>query len=280
MKPWILITGANSGIGADAARTLHEKGFRVIAGMRRIPAEAPSLPDFHRVVIDVTKPATIAAAKAEIEKLPLGNAPFHLLNNAGIAVAGPVEGLSDERWREQFDVNVFGLLAVTRAFLPFVRLNRGRIVNVSSISGIFASPYLGAYAASKFAVEALTDALRREVMSAGIEVSLIEPGPIATPIWDKNLKEKDSLLDSFSPEVRALYGADMDRFAGVVEDSVKGALPVARASEAIYRALTARRPRARYPVLARAAVWQIGLIRRLPTRIVDKLVMKGFGRDL
>jgi NAD(P)-dependent dehydrogenase (short-subunit alcohol dehydrogenase family) len=280
MQPWILITGANSGIGADAARYLHERGFGIIACMRKIPAGAPALPRFHRLALDVTKPDTIAAARAAVEKLDLGGGPFHLLNNAGIAVAGPVEGLSDERWREQFDVNVFGLLAVTRAFLPFVRKTKGRVVNVSSISGIFASPYLGAYAASKFAVEALTDALRREVMSAGIEVSLIEPGPIATPIWEKNLKEKDALLASFGPEIHAHYAADMDRFAAVVEESAKHALPVVKVSEAIHRALTAKKPKARYPVLARAAVWQIALIRRLPGRMVDRLVMKGFGRDL
>ena len=279
MHPWILITGANSGIGADAARYLHERGFGIIACMRKIPADAPALPRFHRIQLDVTKPDTIEAARNAVIALNL-EGPFHLLNNAGIAVAGPVEGLSDERWREQFDVNVFGLLAVTRAFLPLVRKTKGRIVNVSSISGIFASPYLGAYAASKFAVEALTDALRREVVNAGIEVCLIEPGPIATPIWEKNLKEKDALLASFGPEIHAHYAADMDRFAGVVEDSAKHALPVVRVSEAIHRALTARRPKARYPVLARAAVWQIALITRLPGRMVDRLVMKGFGRDL
>ncbi|RYZ97580.1 MAG: SDR family oxidoreductase, partial [Proteobacteria bacterium] len=259
MKQWALITGANSGIGQATAELLFQNGYSVIAFSRNPPL-ANNQEGFHHVKLDVTNSAEIRAAQQEVERLTAGSGPIHLINNAGIAVAGPVEGLSLERWREQFEVNVFGLLALTQTLLPHLRRTRGRLINLSSISGLFVSPYLGAYAASKYAVEAISDALRRELLSAGVKVILIEPGPIATPIWDKNLREKEALLASFSPEITRHYGADMDRFAHEVQQAVKAALPVSRVSETILRALRAKNPKARYPILSTASRWQIALI--------------------
>ncbi|RYZ99024.1 MAG: SDR family NAD(P)-dependent oxidoreductase, partial [Proteobacteria bacterium] len=167
---WAIITGASSGIGKDSIRALRANGMGVIACVRN-PADIPVKAEqgLQYLRLDITNPELIRAAVAEVTRL-LNGARVSLVNNAGSAVAGPVEGLSMERWREQFDVNLFGMIQVTQAFLPLVRKTGGRIVNVSSISGIFASPYLGAYAASKFAVEAMSDALRRELVNSGVKV--------------------------------------------------------------------------------------------------------------
>ena len=182
------------------------------SGTRRLPAcgtsadgEAIRRPvrsgHIEPVLLDVTSPESIDGALLAVGDEPLAG----LVNNAGIAIAGPLELLSIEAWRKQFEVNVIGLVAVTQAFLPLLRRGRGRIVNIGSIAGRSALPGSGAYDSSKFAVEAITDVLRMELHSWGISVSVIEAGAVATPIWEKSLREADDLSRQVAPERYALY---------------------------------------------------------------------------
>ena len=275
---WVIITGTSAGIGAAAATLLLERGHAVITCVRKDKELAAwREKGAHPILLDVTKPEQIAQGLARVSELTADATAVHLVNNAGIAVAGPVEALPMARWREQFDVNVFGLVEVTRAFLPLIRKTRGRVVNVSSISGRFVTPYLGAYSASKFAVEAISDALRRELRQFGVHVSLIEPGPIATPIWEKNLKKKEDEYSSFAPELRALYQPELDRLARLVEKSVADALPVSRVADLIRDAIESPRPRARY-LVGKGLPFQLALNAVLPERWIDQLVAGGFGR--
>ncbi|RYZ64144.1 MAG: SDR family NAD(P)-dependent oxidoreductase, partial [Proteobacteria bacterium] len=186
----VLITGASTGIGLAAAFELVQKGHEVFAGVRNEAASAAVRALDQRIVpviIDVTKPDTIHEAYKAVELMRTREFPFSLVNNAGIAVSGPIEALSMNELRKQFDVNVFGLVETTQVFLPMIREKRGRIVNISSVNGFLVPPFLGAYSASKFAVEAISDALRRELLPEDIKVITIQPGPISTPIWQKGL---------------------------------------------------------------------------------------------
>ena len=268
----VVITGASTGIGEACALQLHRLGFRVFAGVRnpedgeRLRAAASD-----RLVplrIDVTDAASISAAVAEVSRT-LGEKPLGgLVNNAGIAVAAPVEFLPLDALRQQLEVNVVGQVAVTQAFLPLLRQGRGRIVNMSSVSGRIVSPFVGAYGASKFALEALTDALRVELRPWGIRVALVEPGVIKTPIWEKSLAAAERLLAEMPPEAHELYGRAIDALrTGVL--GLDG-LPPERVANAVTHALTARRPRVRY-VVGRDA--RIGVaLTYLPTVIRDRLV--------
>lgn len=254
----ILITGASTGIGRTTALHLVERGFQVFAGVRSV-ASAASLEkavrdgglkaDLMRVVrLDVSKEATIETVVTEIDQAVGRRGLKGLVNNAGIVAAGPLEALPIERIREQFDVNVFGLLRVTQMALPLLRRGRGRVVNVSSISGRISTPGIGAYSASKFAVEALSDALRREVADQGLFVSLIEPGPIQTPIWDKSKEEAQWLESDLPEDLQRLYASLLAKLKTMHEASKKSALPPMRVARVIEEALTVPRPKARYPV--------------------------------
>ena len=177
MPPLALVTGASSGIGRACATHLASRGFHVLAGVRN---EADAPPRTEPIRLDVTRAEDIAAAAERV-----GPSLHALVNNAGIAVNGPIEVVPVEDWRHQFEVNVIGQVAVTRALLPALLDARGRIVNMSSIGGRVAMPLFGPYAASKFALEAVSDTLRREVGPHGVKVARVEPGIIATPIWGK-----------------------------------------------------------------------------------------------
>ena len=175
-----IVTGSSTGIGKATVLHLSRKGFLVFAGIRRESdaEQFQSLKGIFPLLLDVSSQDSVEkAVEIAAEKLNTAS-EVHLINNAGIVVAGPVEGVSLTRWKEQFEVNFFGLLRVTQTLLPYIRKTRGRIVNISSISGLAAFPYLGPYCASKFAVEALSDALRRELRQFGCSVVVIEPGPI------------------------------------------------------------------------------------------------------
>ncbi|MBX3024823.1 SDR family oxidoreductase [bacterium] len=184
----VVLTGAAGGIGMATSRLLVERGFRVVGTLLDSEDAAPlEALGAQAVRLDVTQPASLREAIARIEAL-LGDTPLAgLINNAGIADGGPIELLDLDAMRHVFEVNVFGLVAVTQAFLPRLRRSRGRIINISSVSGRVAAPFLASYSASKFAVEAISDCLRRELQPSGIEVVIIEPAVIRTPIWDKAL---------------------------------------------------------------------------------------------
>jgi NAD(P)-dependent dehydrogenase (short-subunit alcohol dehydrogenase family) len=251
-KRAVLVTGASSGIGRETVLLLAGKGFQVFAGVRKAAdgaalsraAGAPLTP----VIIDVTRPASIASALRVVRKAIGSEASFSLVNNAGIAVAAPLELLSMADLRRQFEVNVFGQVAVTQAFLPLIRERGGRIVFMGSLFGRIAVPLAGPYSAAKFAIEAVADAFAMELHRWGIRVALLEPGNIDTPIWDKFMAQGMAATSAEARRRRALYKdaeASMHRLAKFFSRS---GLTARRVAEVVHRALTARRPRTRYLV--------------------------------
>jgi NAD(P)-dependent dehydrogenase (short-subunit alcohol dehydrogenase family) len=266
--PTVLLTGASSGIGRACAERLGRAGWRVLAGARRdgdLDALA-SLEGVEPLRLDVTSQADIGAAATAA-----GASLDALVNNAGVAVTGAAEVLPLEAWREQMEVNLLGQVAMTRAVLPAVLRARGRIVNISSIGGRVALPLFGPYAASKFALEAFGDSLRRELRGHGVEVVAVEPGPIATPIWGKGLAAADGHLAAMSEEQHRRYGRLIAAVRREAErNGVKGLHPAAVAAT-VEGALTASRPRTRY-VVGREARVQAVLARLLPDRAMDALV--------
>jgi NAD(P)-dependent dehydrogenase (short-subunit alcohol dehydrogenase family) len=263
-----LITGASTGIGRACVERLSAGGWRVLAGARS-ESDLDSLGALPRVEplrLDVTSAADIEAAASTV-----GGSLDALVNNAGIAVTGPIEALPVEAWRDQLEVNLLGQVAVTRALLPAILRGRGRIVNMSSIGGRSALPLFGPYAASKFALEAMNDALRRELRGTGVDVVAVEPGSIATPIWGKGLAETDARLAEMTDEQHQRYGRLIAAVRREAEKaSVEGVAPEAVA-DVVHTALTASRPRTRYVIGQRARV-QAVLTRVLPDRAMDALV--------
>src|SRR5918996_2317979 len=211
----VLVTGASTGIGEATARHLGERGHRVFAGVRKSSdgerLRAAGNGRVTPVELDVTDQSQIeevvGAIAAEVESDGL----LGVVNNAGIALGGPVEFLELDDWRRQFDVNVFGLLAVTKQVLPLIRKARGRIVLVGSIGGRLASPFLAPYSASKFALEAIADSLRVELHPFGIRVALIEPGAVKTEIWEKGRATADELEQELPPEALERYGSVIEK---------------------------------------------------------------------
>ncbi len=280
-NPSVLITGASTGIGAACAFGLDKLGYRVFAGVRR-EADGDRLREqaaerLAPVLLDGTGEESFSAA-AEFVKEAVGDSGLNgLVNNAGLVVAGPLEVLPIERLRYQFEVNVIGQVAVTQAFLPMLRVTKGRIVNMGSISGRVASPYLGAYAASKHALEALTDSLRIELRKWGIQISIVQPGPIVTPIWDKTQAAAKELSEAVSEEVsaqaKALYGGDLEALREVTNRLRDGGSPVEIVVRAVVHALTARRPKTRYPVpfYTRFCIFAL---KRVTDRVRDFLVRR------
>jgi NAD(P)-dependent dehydrogenase (short-subunit alcohol dehydrogenase family) len=272
----VVVTGASTGIGQAAALRLARRGFQVYAGVRK-EADAKTwknVANAKPIRLDVTDPDSVHEAVAALSKEFSRAVEVNLINNAGIAVAGPIEAVSIERWREQFDVNVFGLVRVTQACLPYIRATSGRIVNISSVAGLATSPFLGPYSASKFAVEAISDALRRELRPSGCRVVVIEPGPIATPIWEKNLAKKDLLWEGVSKELEKAYGAGLASFLKSAEKSARDAVSVDRVSDAIEKALTAENPRTRYVVGAKVLPTAMAITGLLPDKWIDKIVAR------
>jgi NAD(P)-dependent dehydrogenase (short-subunit alcohol dehydrogenase family) len=243
----VVVTGASSGIGAATALLLAHEGFIAYAGVRTDAdaARAESLHDHVRAVrLDVTDRASIDAAVEQVASH--GHALRGVVGSAGIAVAGPLEFLPVAELRRQFEINVFGAIDVAQAFLPMLRASRGRLVFVGSISGRLAIPFIAPYSASKFALRALADALRIELRPAGIAVSLIEPGSVKTPIWQKGRDSRDAMLALLGPKAIERYGPQIDAvFAQTVREEQIG-MPVEKVAQAILHALTARTPRARY----------------------------------
>lgn len=255
-----LVTGASSGIGAACARRLVASGWRVFAGVRR-KGDAPR--GTQEVLLDVTDEAGIRAASQQIEALDA------LVNNAGIAIAMPLEFVPLDELRRQLDVNVVGQVAVTQAFLPHLRRSRGRVVFVGSIAGRSALPFLGAYAASKHALEAIADSLRIELQPFGIAVSLVEPGTIRTPIWEKSAAVADSLANGAPQELRTLYGQRIAAFRRVAARRGAGGADADAVARAVEEALTRGRPRTRR-LVGRDAKLRSG-VERLPDRIRDSV---------
>lgn len=247
----VVVTGASKGIGEATARYLDARGFRVFAGYRdEADAEKLRRDASGRLVtlrLDVTDDGDVATAADRVAKeAPEGIAG--LVNNAGLVVVAPMECIPLDLFRLQLEVNLVGVVAVTRAFMPQVRRGGGRVIQVGSINGRMASPWVGAYCASKFALEALTDALRVELRHWGIPVALIEPGAVRTPIWETSLERARETLERLDPECRDLYGKILHRMAARVGGAPKHAIAPDKVAAKIHHALTARRPRTRYLV--------------------------------
>ena len=265
MAALALVTGASTGIGRACAIHLGQLGYEVLAGVR---SESDAPHGTEPVRLDVTSEEDIAAAVVRV-----GGNLAALVNNAGIAVSGPVEGVPVQEWRRQIEVNFLGQVAVTRALLPALLRARGRVVNLSSIGGRVAGPLFGPYAASKFALEAMTDALRREVEQFGVRVVSVEPGGIATPIWDKGIEDAERLVGEMPAEARQRYGTLIAAVRRAAEKASRDGLPPEAVAEVVGRALIARRPRTRY-VIGREAKVQAALARLLPDRAVDALIAR------
>lgn len=274
--PTVLLTGASRGIGHASALKLAEGGWDVFAGVRRaedgesLVAAAPA-GRITPLVLDVTDAEQTAALdRALPERVDA------LVNNAGIVVPGPVEGLKMEELRHQLEVNVVGQVAVTQALLGRLRASRGRIVFVSSIGGRFSSPMMGAYSASKFALEGLADALRMELRPWGVAVALIEPGAIDTDLWRRAPDTARDTENALGPELRELYAGHLSGIKKTIPRMQKQASSAEIVATAVERALTAARPRARYLVGTDARL-QAVVGTALPTRASDAVIARFTG---
>jgi NAD(P)-dependent dehydrogenase (short-subunit alcohol dehydrogenase family) len=255
-----LVTGASSGIGEACALRLVRNGWRVLAGVRT-KGDAPA--GTEEVLLDVTSEEQIRAVADSVDEL------HGLLNNAGIAVAAPLEALPLGELRRQLEVNVLGQVAVTQALLPQLRRVRGRVVFVGSIAGRSALPFLGAYAASKHALEAITDSLRVELSPWGIDVSIVEPATIATRIWSTAAVTAEEIRERTPAETLALYRGRVEAFGRAAAAAGRRGESADRVADAVEHALTAPRPKTRY-LVGRDAKLRAGF-ERLPDRLRDRL---------
>jgi NAD(P)-dependent dehydrogenase (short-subunit alcohol dehydrogenase family) len=267
-KKSVLVTGANSGIGLATAQYLTSQGFHVYAGARNIAALESLLNNSNitPVKLDVTNTEDVLSAKEIIDQRATGLCG--LVNNAGITKAGPLMDVSVEDLRAQFEVNVFGVHQITQAVFPLLLQTKGRIVMMSSDSGFFATPFVGPYCSSKFALEGYADSLRREVLPYGLKVILIEPGRIMTPIWKKGeqiLKSEKFVHSIFWREAKA-----MGEYA--IRKGKTSGLPSIEVAKIVYAALTAKNPKLRYIVAENKFEYQ--MMKILPAWYVDKMVMK------
>jgi NAD(P)-dependent dehydrogenase (short-subunit alcohol dehydrogenase family) len=270
----VLVTGASTGIGEATVLHLKALGFDAVGAVRKDEdAERLSERGIRTVRIDVTDPGQIAAARDELGDLPLAG----LVNNAGIAVAAPLEFLPVERLRQQLEINLIGQMAVTQAFLPALRRGRGRLVMVSSIGGRVALPLVSAYNASKFGLEGMTDSLRRELRGQGVDVILVEPGGVKTPIWRKGQELADEMLEDVPPEADRLYGRLIEAVrSGTQRIATESGAEPSAVAEAIGEALTASRPRTRY-LVGRDAKMRAYMSRVLPDRVMDRMIARALG---
>jgi NAD(P)-dependent dehydrogenase (short-subunit alcohol dehydrogenase family) len=274
---YVLVTGASTGIGAACALGCAARGATVFAGVRTGEAgEALRMAGGKSVVpllLDVTETGSIQQAAETVRKRAGLSGLSGLVNNAGISVGSPLEVIPLDSLRKQLEVNVIGQVAVTQSFLPMIRLARGRIVNMGSIAGRGTIPMMGPYSASKHALEALTDALRLELKPWGIHVSIIEPGAVATPIWDKSLRMAADLEATVGAEARNLYGETARLVREAVEQAARRAIDPEAVVRAVWHALTADRPRTRYLVGTDAKIRAI-MVKWLPDRVQDWLLEK------
>ena len=267
----VLVTGASTGIGAATASSLADAGFIVFAGVRdEAAARAIARANVTPLTLDVTDAAAIADAAETVAQS--GHVLAGVVNNAGIAVGGPLEFLPIDELRRQFEINVFGAIAVSQAFLPHLRASRGRLVFVGSVSGRLAVPFIGPYSASKFALRALSDALRLELARAGIAVALIEPGSVKTPIWQKALAARERMVRALPPQALQFYGVQLDALYKQIEGEERGGIAVERVSAAIVHALTAATPRTNYLVGFPARAGSI--LGMLPAAVRDRILFR------
>jgi NAD(P)-dependent dehydrogenase (short-subunit alcohol dehydrogenase family) len=283
--PTALITGASTGIGQATALRLARAGWTVLAGVRspedgqRLAAEAPG-GRLQALTLDVTDFQQIKEAAGRVSELSGGGGESSpgrldaLINNAGIGFGGPLELIHPDDLRTQFDVNVLGQIAVTQALLPALRAAHGRIVFVSSVGGRVAMAFTAPYAASKYAIEAIGDALRVELATSNVQVALVEPGSVATPIWEKTRELEEKL--TIPASLQAEYGHVPAAMKKTIESTASRGVPAEQVAETIEGALTAKRMKARY-VIGRDARAMIAARRLLPDHVFDRLAKRALG---
>jgi NAD(P)-dependent dehydrogenase (short-subunit alcohol dehydrogenase family) len=276
----VLVTGITSGIGRATAIRLERDGYRVLAGVRSAESaegfSAGGESEIKPIELDVTDAASVESAVVRAKELTDDDGLVALVNNAGIAVTGPLEVLPPDELRRSLEVNLVGQIVVSQAFLPMLRASRGRIVFVSSIGGRVTFPFAGAYHASKFGLEAAADALRKEIRPSGVDVVLVEPGVTDSRIWAKAVSHAESLVASLPPPQRNLYEEDMaafrDRLRDVRDDENMSAEKVAAS---IAEALSARKPPTRVPVgIGARVVYRVRPF--VPDRIWDAVTSRAF----
>jgi short-subunit dehydrogenase len=274
----ILITGATAGIGRHAALTFAARGHRVIASGRNKAALATlhaQSPQIDVVQLDVADATSVAEAVVEVDRLTDGRGVDVLVNNAGYGLVGPLVEISDAKLREQFDVNVFGLMSVTRAFLPkMMQRRKGRVLNVTSVSGRISLPIFGAYHASKWAVETMSDSLRMELRPFGVHVVVIEPGTIRTDFAERSRREASEVEGPRSP-----YAPVYAHIDAAAEKLMAQAVGPEVISRAMLRAIEARRPHARYTAPFHAKVGMY-LVKAMPTWLTDAVMSRMTGLSL
>ncbi len=267
-----VVTGASTGIGAATAHELARRGFHVLAGVRRDrDADAIRGPDIEPLILDITNPDHIQALTTRVHDDPQGRAVRALVNNAGVGVNVPVEAYAIHDWRNLFEVNLFGHVAVTQALLPALIRNKGRVVNISSVGGKVAMATYGPYAGTKFALEAVSDSLRRELAPLGVHVVVIEPGAVVTEMLGHASATAHEQASAMTPEQSQRYGALVHAVAAQAASSAKAGLPADAAAKVIAKAVTVRRPRTRYTV-GRDAALVTRLARLLPDRALDRVI--------
>ncbi|MDA2890604.1 SDR family NAD(P)-dependent oxidoreductase [Mycolicibacterium sp. BiH015] len=264
----VAITGASTGIGAATAREMAARGFHVLAGVRRqSDAEAIRGPNVEPLELDITNPEHIRALATRVREDSLGRPIRAVVNNAAVQANVPIEAFSIERWRDMFEVNLFGHVAVTQALLPLLIESGGRVINISSVGGKIAMATYGPYAATKFALEAVSDSLRREVARHGVQVVVIEPGAVRTEMLGRAVAGAKDSLSAMTAEQRRRYGALVHAVNAQAEASTKSGLPAEAAAAVIVKAVTVRKPRTRYTVGREAAL--LSMTRLLPDRLLD-----------
>ena len=269
----VVVTGASTGIGAAAARELARRGFHVLAGVRRDrDADAIRGPGIEPVILDITNPEHIRALATRVDGDP--RVVRALLNNAGIQANVPIEAFAIDEWRRLFEVNLFGHVAVTQALLPALIRSSGRVVNVSSVGGKVAMAAYGPYAATKFALEAVSDSLRRELAPFGVGVVVVEPGAVRTEMLGRAIATADELVSAMTPDQARRYDRLVQAVNAQAVSATKSGVPAQAAAAVIAKAVTARRPRSRYTV-GRDAALITRLARFLPDRALDRIIAVG-----
>jgi NAD(P)-dependent dehydrogenase (short-subunit alcohol dehydrogenase family) len=279
MRKSIVVTGASTGIGWASAKVLIAKGFHVFGSVRKA-ADADRLKAefgeaFTPLLFDVTDEAAVGAAARQVEAALDGQTLAGLVNNAGVAFAGPLLHLPVDEFRQQLEVNLTGVVIATQAFAPLLgaqspaRKDPGRIVNISSVGGKNANPFMGPYCTTKFGLEGLSESLRRELMPFGVDVVIVAPGAVATPIWDK----ADSV--DVTRYANTIYAPALARMKAFMLSLGKTGLPPETIGEAVHTALTTPAPKTRYVVSP--DLFQVFMTGVLPKRTLDKIVGKRLG---
>jgi len=276
----VVVTGASTGIGAAIARELARRGFHVLAGVRRgTDADALRATNLEPVMLDITNEAEIAALVKHITDDPERRPLRALVNNAGIGVNAPVETLPLSEWRRLFDINLFGHVAMVQALLPALIESRGTVVNISFVGGKVAMATYGPYAGSKFALEAVSDALRREIEPLGVKVVVVEPGAVTTEMLGGVAVTGERIISGMTNEQRGRYATLMRSVISQAQAAIPRGMPAEEAGRVVANAITSKHPRTRYTVGRDAAII-VRLVRCLPDRMLDSLLTRSLKQHL